>query len=154
MCLPQRHDSISVLYVVLYIYVYKFTLLSELFWFTAINDLPYHRIVVSDMRIYVASMPSAKEVAVLPSNPPIMTFCIRYQQHKGKLWFSQQLLSHFSLFILFQIIVASKVFLKGTNNFFLLEHTCEPRKKNRILPQRDMRIAYCTEVEREKEEKH
>ena len=37
------------------------------------------------MKIYVVSMASAKEVAVLPSNPLIMTFCfIRYQQHKER----------------------------------------------------------------------
>ena len=75
---PKFHE---IFYLILYMirsmwyHIYKFTLSFELFWFTVINDLPYHRIVVSDMRIYVVSMSSAKEVAVLPLNPLIMTFC-------------------------------------------------------------------------------
>ena len=92
------------------------------------------------MKIYVVSMSSAKEVAVLPSNPLIMTFCfIRYQQHKENFDFRNSFSIHSSLFILFQMIVTSKVFVKGTNNVFFYQNTHVNRgRSDRILPQRDM----------------
>ena len=91
------------------------------------------------MKIYVVSMSSAKEVAVLPSNPLIMTFCfIRYQQHKENFDFRNSFSIHSSLFILFQMIVTSKVFVKGTNNFFYQNTHVNRGRSDRILPQRDM----------------